>query len=310
MPTPHDFSIGWLRSFLAVADAESFTAAAVALGYTQSAVSRQVAALEDEVGSPLFDRLPRGVRLTDAGRALVPRARAVLEQVDGAHRDLAALRGLASGRVRVGAFATAGAALVPRAVAAFGAAHPGIAVTLVEGLTPRLLARLEADELDVVVVSGAAADAAPPEATLHHLLDEVMLVALPPTHRLAGRHRVRLAELADDAWIAGGARVEDSLLAPYIRDGFTPRTGFVASDWIAKQGLVAAGLGVTLVPSLAAPALRADLALVSLRRDGVPARKVYAATRRGVAPSAAGEAFLTELRTTAKALAREINERY
>lgn len=303
-PTPRDFSTAWLRVFLAVADAESFTAAAALLGYTQSAVSRQISALEDEVGSPLFDRLPRGVRLTDAGRALLPRARAVLDQVDLARRDLAELRGLARGRVRVGAFATAGAALVPRAIAGFRADHPGVALTLDEDLTPRLLAGIAADELDIAVVSGPAGHA--PDADLHHLLDEVMLVALPRTHPLAGRRRVRLAELAAESWIAGGRRPEQTLLGPYLRPDFAPRIGFVASDWIAKQGLVAAGLGVTLVPALAAGALRPDLAVCALAADEVPVRAVHAATRRGVAPSAAAAAFLAELRAAARTLSAEL----
>ncbi|MGA4541686.1 LysR family transcriptional regulator [Uniformispora flossi] len=303
-PVAHDFSTAWLRVFLAVAEAASFTAAAARLGYTQSAVSRQISALEDEVGSPLFDRLPRGVRLTDAGHALLPRARAVLDQVDLARRDLAELRGLARGRVRVGAFATAGAALVPRAIAGFLADHPGVGLTLDEDLTPRLLAAVAADELDVAVVSGPAGHS--PDADLHHLLDEVMLVALPRTHPLAGRRRVRLAELAAESWIAGGRRPEQTLLGPYLRPDFVPRIGFVASDWIAKQGLVAAGLGVTLVPALAAGALRADLAVCALDADEVPVRAVHAATHRGVAPSAATAAFLGQLRAAARTLSAEL----
>lgn len=309
MPVTHDFSTVWLRVFLAVAETESFTAAAGSLGYTQSAVSRQVAALEHEVGSPLFDRLPRGVRLTDAGHALLPRARVVLDQVDLARRDLADLRGLAAGRVRVGAFATAGAVLLPRAVAAFRTAHPGVALSLDEGLTARLLTRVAADELDVAVVTGPPGGPTA-DAEFHHLLDEVMLVALPRDHRLARRRRIRIAELAEDPWIAGSHRPEATLLGPYVRDGFRPRIGFVASDWIAKQGLVAAGLGVTLVPALAAPALRPDLALVSLHKDDVPVRAVYAATAADVTPSPATEAFLTGLRGIAKALSEELRTRY
>lgn len=304
MPATHDFSTVWLRVFLAVADTESFTAAAGSLGYTQSAVSRQVAALEHEVGSPLFDRLPRGVRLTDAGRALLPRARVVLDQVDLARRDLADLRGLAAGRVRVGAFATAGAVLLPRTVAAFRTAYPGVALSLDEGLTARLLTRVAADELDIAVVTAPPGNP-PADAEFHHLLDEVMLVALPRDHRLARRRRIRIAELADDLWIAGSQRPEATLLGPYMHDGFRPRIGFVASDWIAKQGLVAAGLGVTLVPSLAAPALRPDLVLVSLHKDNIPLRAIQAATAADVTPSPATEAFLKELRTIAEALSDE-----
>ncbi|MGR6998084.1 LysR substrate-binding domain-containing protein [Yinghuangia aomiensis] len=104
---------------------------------------------------------------------------------------------------------------------------------------------------------------------------------------------------------AGGG-LEQTLLGPYLRPDFVPRIGFVASDWIAKQGLVAAGLGVTLVPALAAGALRADLAVCALDADEVPVRTVHAATRRGVAPSAATAAFLGQLRAAAQALSAEL----
>jgi DNA-binding transcriptional LysR family regulator len=233
----------------------------------------------------------------------------VLDQVDLARRDLADLRGVAAGRVRIGAFATAGAVLVPHAVAAFREAHPGVALSLDEGLSTRLLARVAADELDLAVVTGPPGGLTA-DAELHHLLDEAMLVALPRDHRLARRRRIRITDLAEDQWIAGSARPEATLLAPYAHGGFQPRIGFVASDWIAKQGLVAAGLGVTLVPALAAPALRPDLALVPLRGDDAPPRRVYAATAPGVTPSPATAAFLAGLRDTAQTLLRQFRARY
>src|SRR5262245_46035204 len=150
-----------LEVFGTVARAGSFSEAARVLRYTQSAVSRQVATLEAELGAVLFDRLPRGVALTDAGRALQPYAETVLEGLASARRELAALRGLGAGRLRVGAFPTAVAALVPRALADFRAAHPEVALSLLEGLTPRLLERLAAGDADVAVVSSAPV--APPD---------------------------------------------------------------------------------------------------------------------------------------------------
>ena len=116
MSPTHELSTPLLRVFVEVARLGSFTAAAPALGYTQSAISRQISALEDEAGMALFDRLPRGVRLTEPGQRLLSHAKAVLDRLEAARRELSDLRELATGRLRVGAFATADAALVPHAI--------------------------------------------------------------------------------------------------------------------------------------------------------------------------------------------------
>ncbi|MFC0505666.1 LysR family transcriptional regulator [Micromonospora costi] len=257
----------------------SITAAARELRYTQSAVSRQIAALEAEFGVVLFDRLPRGVALTDEGRRLLPHAEAVLDRLTTARRELDALRGLGGGRLRVGAFPTAVAALVPRALAGFRDAHPEVALSLVEGRTPALLERLLAGDADLAVVS------APPDQpldaerfTLRHLLDERLLVAVPRRHPLARRRTVRLAELAGDCFIAGSAGGADPFMRAAMPPGFRPRVDIVAADWTGKLGCVAAGLGVALVPALAVRATPADLALLRLHPDDAPARRVYAAT--------------------------------
>lgn len=206
VPIP-DLSTVWLRVFLVVARHGSFTVAARALGWTQSAVSRQISSLEAALGgTPLFDRLPRGVRLTEAGRLLVPHAETVAETLHGAARDLAALRDMAGGRLRFGAFATADAALVPHALAAFRARHPRVRLSREEGLTPGLLDRLGAGHLDLAVVSTTGR--APLDSyELHHLLDESLYVAVPADHPLAGHEGpVRLGQLADADWISGSSR--------------------------------------------------------------------------------------------------------
>jgi DNA-binding transcriptional LysR family regulator len=294
-----DLSTAWLRVFLDVARHGSFTVAARTLGWTQSAVSRQIASLESALGgAPLFDRLPRGVRLTEAGRVLVPYAEAVVERLHAAGRDLAALREVAGGRLRLGAFATADAALVPRAIAAFRARHPGVRLTREEGLTPVLLDRLASGGLDLAVVSTTGR--APLDAyDLHHLLDESLYVAVPADHPLATEPSVRLAQLADADWISGSSRPEGTLLDAALRHGFRPRVAHVVAEWTAKQGYVAAGLGVTLVPALAAESVRPDIALLAVRDEGAPARAVYAATARGRSLSPAGTAFLAALREAA-----------
>lgn len=298
MTEPHDFPASWLRVFTEVARLGSFTAAGRALGYTQSAVSRQISALEGEAGVPLFDRLARGVRLTEAGGTLLPHAEAVLGRLAAARRDLAALRDLTAGRVRVGGFATAQVSLVPRAVIAYRSRHPNVALRVEEGLTGRLVARLLAGHLDVAVVSTTGS--APFDGLdLVPLLADHMVVALPARHPLAGRDAIGLAELADEEWLAGSAAPADTLMSHCLRMGFRPRISLVVSDWLAKQGFVAEGLGITLVPSLAVAAVRPDLALVPLLPDQVPVRQVYAATCRDLHRTAATEAFLAVLRETA-----------
>ncbi len=275
-----------LEVFVAVARGKSFTGAARALGYTQSAVSRQIAVLEKDLHADLFDRLPRGVELTEQGRALLPHAEAMLERLHTAQRDLDSLRDIGGGRLRVGAFPTAVAALVPRALAAFRTAYPQADLSLVEGLTPGLLERLADGEADLAVVS-ASPDRPLDTARfdLHHLLDERLLVAVAPGHHLAGRHTVRLADLAGEQFIAGSATAEETLLRATLPSGFRPEITIVAAEWTGKLGCVAAGLGVALVPALAVRATPADLVLLRLHPDDAAVRQVFAATARRPTPT-------------------------
>ena len=279
-------NLAWLAVFREVARRGSLTAAGQALGYTQSAVSRQIAALEQATGVHLLDRLPRGVRLTQEGHCLLTHAEVILERMRSARHELEDLRELEAGRLRVGAFDSADAALVPQALAAFRAAHPKVAVSVVEGGTRVQLERLQQGEIDVAVVS------AYPHQTLdiqhvdlHHLLDDPLLVALPAGHSLARGTAVRLVELAGERWIEGFPESSETLVQACLRAGFRPRIDFGVREWTAKLGFVAAGLGLTLVPLLAAPAIRPDVALCPLHPRDVPVRTVHAATlRRATTP--------------------------
>lgn len=293
--------------FREVALRGSFTAAAASLRYTQSAVSRQVAALEEDVAAVLFDRVPRGVRLTEEGRCLLGHAEAVLDRLDAARRDLAALREVETGRLRVGAFATAEAVLVPRAMAAFQAAHPGVELSLSDGLTATHVSRLRAGELDVAVLAVPAGQSVDGLA-LRHLLDDPLLVALPAGHRLAARRTIRLTELAAESWIAGSTTVEDTLIGACLRSGFRPSVRYVVQEWTAKQGLVAAGLGITLVPGLAAGAVRQDILVKRLRTDEVTPRAIHAATVDRTTRPPAHTRFLGHLADSATRLRRELAE--
>ena len=303
-------NLAWLEVFREVALRGSLTAAGQALGYTQSAVSRQISALESATGAHLFDRLPRGVRLTEEGRCLLANAEAILERMSAAQQALEALRDLDAGRLRVGAFDSADAALVPRALAAFRTAHPKVALSLVEGVTTVQLGRLQNGEIDVAVVSSyphQTLDTS--QLDLRHLLDDPLVVALPAGHRLARGKALRLAELAGERWIEGFPESSETLVDACRRAGFQPRIDFGVPEWTAKQGFVAAGLGLALVPLLGAGAARADIVLRPLHPDDAPVRTVHAATWRGIATPPPVAAFLQFLEDTARDLRTATTER-
>lgn len=274
-----------LRLFDEVARSGSFTAAAELLGYTQSAVSRRVAAMEKATGGPLFQRLARGVRLTPAGVALHHHVVALLERLDRAGEELAAIHRGSGGTLRVGAFSTANVDLVPRALKEFAGSHPGVGLRVTEGLTPRLLDRIQAGALDVAVVSDYPAGL--PDGGRTVLLGEdELLVALPATHPVAGHEVVDLRDLAGENWIEAAPRGQPTLLvAACAAAGFTPRGGLRVAEWSGKFGYVAAGLGVTLVPRLAARAVPDGVVLRPLGEQA-PRRRVYAALPEVPTPAA------------------------
>ncbi|GAA3457303.1 LysR family transcriptional regulator [Dactylosporangium matsuzakiense] len=203
-----------LEVFREVARQRSITGAAATLRYTQSAVSRQMAALEAEFGAPLFDRLPRGVALTSEGRCLLEHATAILDRLTAARREVRAVTDALVGRLRVGAFATADAALVPRALARFRASHPDVEIALIEGLTSRLLASLLVDDADVVLVSSTADRPFTDDRfEVHHVAAEPLLLAVPAAHPLARADASLHADARADASSHADARADASLHA-------------------------------------------------------------------------------------------------
>ncbi|MEU8207366.1 LysR family transcriptional regulator [Streptosporangium sp. NPDC049046] len=284
------FDVEALRLLDTVARTGSFTAAAVRLNYTQSAVSRRIAALENRAGGPLFERLSRGVRLTPAGEALHHHAQVVLNRLTRAEEELAGIYGGYRGRLRVGAFATANVALVPGALRAFREDFPRVELVPIEGPSGSLLRRMREGDLDVAVISDYLAE--PPreggeeEMELVELVGDELLVALPRDHRLAAEEIVDLRELREEAWIeAPSPGRATALVAACARAGFAPRATVRIGEWTGKFGFVAAGLGVTLVPSIAASAVPPDLVLRSLG-DLAPRRTVYAALPPNPLPAA------------------------
>lgn len=272
------FEIDALRLLVTVAETGSFTKAAVRLDYTQSAVSRRIASLEKETGGPLFERLARGVRLNPAGRALHRHAVEVLARLAGAQDELAAIRAGRGGRLRVGAFATANVSLVPAALRAFARSRPEAEIVAVEGRTGESMRRLAEGALDLAVVSDYPSGLPPVDGvTTEVLLEDELFVVLPRDHRLAGAGTIDLHELRDETWLQDVSADRPMMLAEVCgRAGFRPRRITRIGEWTGKFGYAAAGLGVALVPSLAAWAVPAELAVCRLG-DLAPHRTVHVA---------------------------------
>ncbi|WP_405812366.1 LysR family transcriptional regulator [Streptomyces sp. NBC_01520] len=255
-----------LRLLVTVAECGSFTQAAARLNYTQSAVSRRIGSLEQQAGGALFDRLPRGVRLNPAGRTLHRHALDVLERMARAERELAVLHAGLGGLLHVGAFATANMSLMPTALRALRDARPEVEVVAAEGPTGALMERLADGALDLAVVSDYPSGLPQAEGvTTTELCEDELCVALPRGHRLAGVGRFDLCELRDEAWLQSAYGDRPTLLADACaRAGFSPRKIVRIAEWAGKFGYVAAGLGVALVPSLAARAVPETLTLCRL----------------------------------------------
>ncbi|MFE7189104.1 LysR family transcriptional regulator [Kitasatospora sp. NPDC057541] len=290
-----------LRVLRAVARTGSFSAAARELGCTQPAISQQMKALEKSVDTPLVVRSGRGMQLSEAGRVLLKHATGILAGLSAAEEEVAAIAGLRAGRVRLVSFPTASSTLVPPAVARLRDSHPGVRVSLVEAEPPESLAMLRGGECEVALAfrypqapgstlapAPAPAHGTPREAraeanleaqqlsagadwsdlVVTPLLDDPLVGLLPAGHRLAGRGGpVGLAELAGEQWIAGCPQCRGHLVELCAGAGFEPRIDFATDDYPAVVGLVAAGLGVAVLPGLA---------LESVRPDGVVPVAVHA----------------------------------
>jgi DNA-binding transcriptional LysR family regulator len=274
-----DFSVAGLRVLREVAQAGSFSAAAASLGYTQSAVSRQVAALEAVAGRRVFERSRTGVVLTPAGARLLARAVRVLEELDAARREAAAEEP-AGGPVRLGAFASAIAGLVPRALAG-----SGLHVTVREGTTPQLVRALRAGTLDLALLAQQPPfrppDAESPPLELTTLSERELLLAVPATHAFAGLGAVEVTALRGQAWVASRSDAGESLLGVWPGLTERPDVRYVVRDWHAKLALVAAGLAVTTLAPVLAGTLPEGVATVAVRGEPQEVRRLVLARRPG-----------------------------
>ena len=275
-----DLSPTGLRVLREVAERGSLSAAARALGYTQSAVSRQVAALEATAGRDLVERRRDGAVLTPAGARLLARAVRVLAELDAARRELADPE--RPGPVRLGTFATAAAGLVP---AALSALPPELVVTVREATTPALIRAVRAGTLDLALIAQAPPfrppDAESPPLELTFVSERPLVVAVGAGHPLARRRAVEVEELAGQVWVGSRSDADESLLGVWPGLSERPDVRYVVRDWLAKLRIVAAGLAVTTLAPVALPALPPGIEVLAVRGEPEESRRLVLARRPG-----------------------------
>jgi LysR family transcriptional activator of glutamate synthase operon len=263
-----------LEWLLTVADVRHVTDAAGVLGTSQPTLSRAVARVERELGTPVFERLPTGVRPTPAGELVVAAARELAARHAQLRRDLASTLDPEAGVVRLAFLDSQATSLVPEVLAAFHAEAPRVRVELRQEPGHEIAEDLERAAVDL----GFTMDRPGPGYGWVPLQEERLVLVVPPSHRLRGRRRVGLAELADDELVTtprgfGHRRLVDGLL---LDAGVSPQVAFESEDLTTIVGLVAAGLGVAIVPEAVAGRSDADAVTIS----GVAARRTIGLTWR------------------------------
>ncbi|MFJ2960306.1 LysR family transcriptional regulator [Streptomyces sp. NPDC087270] len=277
-----EVSLTALRVFRAVAEQGTFTAAAASLGYTQSAVSRQIAAIERAAGAELLERRRDGVRLTDAGRIVMRRATTVLDEIEATARELSGLPAQ-GGTVRLGWMPSAGAVLVARALAELRRTDPDLNVVGREGSTPALARALRAGSIDLALLASGppfrAPDTESPPLALQTLTERPLYLAVPTAHPLARGEYVDVADLRGQRWIASPSSGEERLMGVWPGLDERPEIALTARDWLAKLHLVAAGCGLTTVPATLAPVAPPGVRVLPVRGGPQEQRRLLLARR-------------------------------
>ncbi|MFD4922740.1 LysR family transcriptional regulator [Streptomyces goshikiensis] len=295
-----EWDIKKLRILRTLAEQGTVTATAEALHLTPSAVSQQLTNLARQLGVPLLEAQGRRVRLTDAAHLVLRHAEAVFAQLERADAEIAGYLAGEAGEVRVGAFSTAVPALVVPAAAALRLTHPGVEIRVRETEAAESYELLSAGAVDLALSLAAHAPSArDPRFTRIPLLADPLDVALPPEHPLARSPRLRLADLSGEPWIYGGSGPWSQItLSACEAAGFVPEQAHSAAGWSAILALVEAGMGVALIPRMAA-GRATGVAVRDLGRDR-PVRHVIAATRRGTDAAPAVARVLDALREAAR----------
>lgn len=295
-----------LRTLSAVIRTGSFADAARRLGYTGSAVSQQIAALERAVRVPLFERDPHSIRATPAAEFLAERAHDVLAALGALEDDMRGMIEGSVGRLRLGSFPTASEQLLPLALASYLKSHPAVEIELDEGEPDELIPLLQDAELDMALVYryDLVPYTWPRSLVATPLLDEELILLLPANHRLVGSSTIALTDLADETWVSSregtaGATCLTRMCAPA---GFTPRVDFRSNDYDVIRGFVGSGLGIALVPALGHVPSND---IVSTGVDWLTVRRQVTALHRSVVVSSAVTAALDALKTAAVDLASQ-----
>jgi LysR family transcriptional activator of glutamate synthase operon len=275
-----------LRTFIEVARVEHLGRAAETLQADPSTVSRKIARLEQEVGVALFERIGRSIRLTRAGKRFLGRAERLLSDLRDAVADAEGAVSAESGEVRVGFLHTVGARWLPERLARFLRAHPGIRFTLEEGTTAEVASGVLAGEFDLGILGPPPVNT--PDLEMVPLFRERVAVVVPVAHRLAGRTSVTLTDLADESLILPRSRsglrkiIDDA----FASQGLTVKVAYEGDDFSIVQGLVEAGLGITLLP-MPLPAPSARVAIIPLRDPPIARTMALVWDKRRTLPPAA-----------------------
>jgi DNA-binding transcriptional LysR family regulator len=278
-----------LRYFVAVAEELNFTRAADRLAISQPPLSAQIRQLEDELGSELLNRAGRAVTLTSAGKLLLEEARTILKQIDNTKSAVSRRGRTAAGRLILGsAGGTYFHPLIPQIIREYRKQFPDIALIPQAGGTALLTARLRTGNIDIALLRPPVADAS--GLALEQIAIERLAVVLPKGHRLAARESIPLVALAKEIFVmfprALNPSTHDMVISACRAAGFVPTIGQEAPQVLSIMPLVAAGLGVSIVPSSISRILRDEICAIPLEGD-VPAAEIHLAYRRKDASRAA-----------------------
>jgi LysR family hydrogen peroxide-inducible transcriptional activator len=282
-----------LRYFCAVAESGSFSRAAEHSHVAQPSLSQQILKLEDELGARLFDRLGRSVRLTDVGQAFLPRARAVLRELEAAKGDVVERKDSVAGSLTVGVIPTIAPYYLPPKLSSFTRQFPQARVTVVEEITPVLLDRLRASTVDVAIL---ALPIRGHEFDTFALLTERLFAALPKKHALSGRRSLALKDLRKEPFLLlrDGHCFRDTAVAACDRARLTPQIIFESGQFSSILSMVSTGMGVSIVPEMAIEK-EARCRYVRIADDEAT-RTIGATVLRGRSLTRLRHAFLAHLR--------------
>jgi LysR family hydrogen peroxide-inducible transcriptional activator len=282
-----------LRYFCAVAEAGSFSRAAEQSHVSQPSLSQQIMKLEDELGARLFDRLGRSVRLTETGQTFLPRARAVLRELEAARGDVVEQKDSIGGAVTIGVIPTVAPYFLPQHLTRFSRKYPQVQLTVVEEITPALLELLRASKVDLAVL---ALPVRGHEFESFPLLTEPLFAALPRDHKLAKRRSLSLKDLRSQPFLLlrDGHCFRDTAVAACDRARLHPQIIFESGQFSSLLSMVGAGMGVSIVPEMAIDEkLRCRFVRID---DSAAARTIGAVVLRGRSLTRAHHAFLSHLR--------------